>query len=44
MLFDKVQHWFLPAELKQKIEETKQIADLGWLQQKVDEKLIDNKR
>ena len=32
------------TELKQKIEETKQIADLGWLQQKVDEKLIDNKR
>lgn len=31
------------TELKQKIEETKQIADLGWLQQKVDEKLIDNK-
>ncbi len=31
-------------ELKQRIEESKQVADLGWLQQKVDEKLIDPKR
>ena len=27
-------------ELKEKIEETKQVADLGWLQQKVEEKLL----